>query len=109
MLSAMNICKEMANRSNLTLGGAVECLVLADSAICRQLKLGIESTEMDQRRSQDFHLGGAQLDGVVIVRGKARAWPALLVIGGGCGRGMFPLPPKVEAFGIFISTAINFY
>ena len=39
-----------------------------------------------QGRSQDFHKGGAQLDGVVIASPRqSRAWPALLAIGGGCG------------------------
>ena len=57
--------------------------------------------DRQQGRSQDFHKGGAQLDGVVIgsLR-QSRAWPALL---------MFPLPPKVEAFGILAEQLPNFY
>ena len=36
-----------------------------------------------------------------IILQQSCAWPALLAIGGRCGRGMCPLLPKVEAFGIF--------
>ena len=39
----------------------------------------------------------------------SHAWPALLAIGGGYGRGVCLLPPKAEAFGISSSTIINFY
>ena len=34
---------------------------------------------------------------------------SLLAIGGGCRRGMCPLPPKMEAFDTFRFTTVNFY
>ena len=48
--------------------------------------------------SQDFYQGGAQLESDVVVYSlwQSCAWPALLAIGGGCGRGVCPLPPKAE-------------
>ena len=60
-----------------------------------------------QGRSQDFYQVGAQLESDVVVYSlwQSCAWPALLAMGvGGC-----PLLPKVEGFGIFSFTAINFY
>ena len=45
-----------------------------------------------------------------VVRGiAAHDMASLLAIGGGCGRGMWPLPPKVEVFGIFNITTSVFY
>ena len=62
-----------------------------------------------QRCSQDFHEGGAQLDGIVIVCGVAACGQLCWPQGVGAGRGICPLPPKAETFGIFSSTVINFY
>ena len=95
-------------------GKGLGCGATSFSLIGVNFQSAITSTDSQnfhrQGRSQDFHQGGAQLESeVTVVCGEASAWPALLAIGDGCGRGYVPSRWRREAFGISSFTAINFH